>query len=81
MRCWKDLTRPSRQLTKEFPSLEDLVSQHDSSEELSISPALGEWVDQSDNIQKKNEEDLLIARSKDGSSDLPRSGSALFEAT
>lgn len=49
-------------LAKQFPSPEDIVSQHDNAEEPSISPALGEWIDQSDHIQKKSEEDLLALR-------------------
>lgn len=46
-------------LAGQFPSLEDVVSRHDGGDGLSISPALAEWIEHSDHIQKKTEEDLL----------------------
>ena len=42
-------------LAREFPSLEDLVSAHDSQEFLSTSAALAEWVDRDDHIQEEED--------------------------
>lgn len=57
------LERPDKAvetLAAQFPSLEDVVSRHDSAEELSTSPALAEWVERADHIQKKTEGVILI---------------------
>ena len=42
-------------LATQFPSLEDLVSAHDSQEFLSISASLAEWIDQNDHIQEEEQ--------------------------
>ena len=46
-----DLSRP-------FPSLEELVSRHDDLNDLSTSAPLREWVEQADHIEKDHEESL-----------------------